>query len=76
MAIKFKKWNQKFWSSQKSFIQEHMYVALSKVTNFESMYLIGSYQRSIIMVNLSVKNEYVWLRGENKMTPLPKHYLI
>ena len=40
------------------------------------MYLIGTYQRSAIMLNLSAKSEYVQLRGESKMTPLPKSCLI
>ena len=42
----------------------------------KSMYLIGTYQRSAIMLNLSAKSEYVQLRGESKMTPLPKSCLI
>lgn len=46
---------------QKSFNQGLMYVALSRITNFESMYLIGSLVA--IRLNLSAKNEYVRLRG-------------
>ena len=30
---------------QKSYNKGQMYVSLSKIANFESMYLIGSYQR-------------------------------
>ena len=57
---------------QKSFNKGQVYVALSRITNFESMYLIGTYQRSAIRLNLSAKSEYVRLREESKMTPLPK----
>ena len=58
---------------QKSFNKGQMYVALSRITNFESMYLIGTYQRSAVRLNLSAKSEYVRLREESDtMTPLPK----
>ena len=32
------------------------------------MYLIENYQKSAITLNLSTKNEYVWIRGESKIT--------
>ena len=36
------------------------------------MCLISTYQSSAIRLNLSAKNEYVQLKGESKMTSLPK----
>ena len=48
-----------------------MYVALNRITNFESIYLTYTCQRSSIRMNHSAKNEYIRLNGESKMTQLP-----
>ena len=56
---------------QKCFNQGQMYVALSRITNMENMYLIGKYSRSAIKENKSAKIEYERLRQESVMKSLP-----
>ena len=53
---------------QRSFNQGQMYVALSRITSLDRMFLIGN---TAIKENSSAKQEYQRLRRENKFTTLP-----
>ena len=55
---------------QKSFNQGQMYVALSRISKFDNMYLIGKYHRNAIKVNQNAKQEYERLHNESMLTPL------
>ena len=56
--------------SQKSFNQGQMYVALSRISKFDNMYLVGKYHRNTIKVNENAKQEYERLHSESMLTPL------
>ena len=56
---------------QRSFNQGQMYVALSRITSLDRMFLIGNYNKTAIKENSSAKQEYQRLRRENKFTTLP-----
>ena len=43
---------------QKAFQPGQVYVALSRIKNFEGMYLTGSYNRALIKINVAAKDEY------------------
>ena len=45
---------------QKSFNQRQIYVALSRISSMNKMYLIGSYNKAALKVNESAKKEYVF----------------
>ena len=49
---------------QKSFNQGQIYVALSRISSMNKMYLIGSYNKAALKVNESAKKEYERLRSE------------
>ena len=49
---------------QKSLNQGQIYVAMSRISKLEKMYLIGSYNRNVIKVNKSAKKEYERLYRE------------
>ena len=53
---------------QRSFNQGQMYVALSRITSLDRMFLIGN---TAVKENSSAKQEYQRLRRENKFTTLP-----
>ena len=50
--------------SQKSFNQGQIYVALSRITSINELYLIGKYTKAALKVNES-KKEYEKLRTES-----------
>ena len=47
-----------------------MYVALSRISKFDNMYLIGKYHRNTIKLNQNAKQEYERLHNESMWTPL------
>ena len=47
---------------QKSFNEDQMYVALSRVTSIDNLFLIGKYNRNVFKVNESAVVEYSILR--------------
>ena len=49
---------------QKSFNQGQIYVALSRISSMNKMYLIGSYNKTTLKVNESAKKQYEKLRSE------------
>ena len=49
---------------RKSFNQEQLNVALSRISSMHEMYLIGSYNKAALKVNESAKKEYGRLRSE------------
>ena len=49
---------------QKSFNQGQIYVALSRISSMNKMYLIGSCNKAKLKVNESVRKEYERLRSE------------
>ena len=51
--------------SQKSFNQGQMYVALSRITSINQLYLIGKYNKAALKVNESAKRDYERLRTES-----------
>ena len=55
---------------QKSFRPGQIYVALSKVTNIEGLYLTGTFKKDAIKANIEVLNEYYWLPKETLFTPV------
>ena len=55
---------------QKSFNQDQMYVAMSRISKLENMHLIGNYNRNAIKVNKSAKKEYERLYSECLLSPL------
>ena len=52
------------FEKQKSFNQEQIYVALSKISSMNKMYSIGSYNKTALKVDKSAKKEYERLRSE------------
>jgi len=50
---------------QRQFNAGQMYVALSRVTNIDGLYLIGDYNKSAIRVNVDAGHEYERLRNSN-----------
>ena len=48
---------------QKSFNQGQIYIALSRISSMNKMYLIGSYNKESLKVNESAKEEYKRLRS-------------
>ena len=48
--------------SQKSFTQGQIYVAPSKFTSIDKLYLIEKYNKVALKVNLSAKKEYERMR--------------
>ena len=50
---------------QKSFNQGQIYVALSRISSMNKMYLIGSYNKAALKVNESAKKGYERLRSED-----------
>ena len=57
-------------NKQKSFLPGQIYVALSRLTNLQGMYLIGNYSKSAIKANNSAAEEYRRLRVEQSFLPL------
>ena len=49
---------------QNSFNQGQIYVALSRISGMNKMYLIGSYNKATLKVNESAKKDYERLRSE------------
>ena len=49
---------------QKYFNQGQIYVALSRISYMNKMYLIGSYNKAALSVNESAKKEYERLTSE------------
>ena len=47
-----------------------MYVALSRVTNMEGLYLLGKYSRDALRVDIRAAEEYQRLKQESPFTPL------
>ena len=47
-----------------------MYVALSRISKFYNMYLVGKYRRKAIKVNRNAKQGYKRLHNESMLTPL------
>ena len=59
---------------QKAFPPGQLYVALSCITNFDGLYLTGSYNRALIKTNVAAKDEYKQLKLHQPFTPiLTKH---
>ena len=56
------------FESQKSFNQGQIYVALSRITSINELYLIGKYTTAALKVNESAKKEYEKLRTESSST--------
>ena len=56
------------FESQKSFNQGQIYVALSRVTSINELYLIEKYTKAALKVNESAKKEYQKLRTESSST--------
>ena len=56
---------------QKCFNSGQMYVALSRITSMDRMYLVGNYSKKEIKQNSSAKKEYQRLRCESKLATLP-----
>ena len=56
------------FESQKSFNQGQIYVALSRVTSINELYLIEKYTKAALKVNESAKKEYEKLRTESSST--------
>ena len=56
---------------QKSFNPGQMYVALSRITSMDRMYLVGNYSKKAIKKNSSAKKKYQRLRCESKLATLP-----
>ena len=54
--------------SQKSFNQGQIYVALSRITSINELYLIEKYTKAALKVNESAKKEYEKLRTESSST--------
>ena len=52
------------FEKQKSFNQEQIYVALSKISSMNKMYSIGLYNKTALKVDKSAKKEYERLRSE------------
>ena len=46
-----------------------MYVALSRISKFDNMYLVIKYHRNAIKVNPNAKQEYERLHNESMLTP-------
>ena len=59
---------------QKAFQPGHVYVASSCITNFEGLYLTGSYNRALIKSNVAVKDEYDRLKLHEAFTPILTKY--
>ena len=56
------------FESQKSFNQGQIYVALSRITSINELYLIEKYTKAALKVNESAKKEYEKLRTESAST--------
>ena len=54
---------------QKNFSQGQMYVALSRISKFENMHLLGKYHHNAIKVNQNAKKEYERLHKESLLLP-------
>ena len=59
--------------SQRSFNQGQMYVALSRVTSMDKLYLKGKYSKTALKVNVSARKEYERLRAESLFKPQSKY---
>ena len=59
--------------SQKSFNQGQMYVALSRISSINKLYLVGKYKKEAIKVNLAAKKEYERLRRESLFNMQPQY---
>ena len=59
---------------QKSFNEDQIYVALSRVTNIDNLFLVGIYNRNVFKVNESAVVEYSILR-ENRFDTIYTDYL-
>ena len=59
--------------SQKSFNQGQMYVALSRITSVNELYLIGKCNISVLKVNESAKREYERFRTESCFKSKTQH---
>ena len=57
---------------QKAFQLGKVYVTLSRITNFERMYLTGSYDRALTKTNVAAKGEYGQLKLHQRFTPILK----
>ena len=55
---------------QKSFLSGQLYVALSRITNLDGLYLAGSYNRALIKTNVAAKDEYERLKLHHPFTPI------
>ena len=54
---------------EKNFSQGQMYVALSRISKFENMHLLGKYHRNAIKMNQNAKKEYDRLHKESLLLP-------
>ena len=50
------------FESQKSFNQRQMYVASSRITSINELYLIGKYNKAALKVNVLAKKEYLRIK--------------
>ena len=55
---------------QKAFQPGQAYVALRRITNFEGLYLTGSYNRALIKTNVAAKYEYKRPKLQQRFTPV------
>ena len=58
---------------QRSFYLDQMYVALSRVTKLEKLYLLGQYCSSEIKLNENPRREYERLRTQSKLIGVSKY---
>ena len=53
---------------QKTFTQREIFVALSRISRINEIYLIGSYNKAVLKVNESAKKDYKRLRSEGLLS--------
>ena len=59
---------------QKAFQRGQLYVALSRITNFDESCLTGSYNRALIKTNVAAKDEYDRLKLHQPFVPILTKY--
>ena len=53
---------------QKTFTQRQIFVALSRISRINEIYLIGSCNKAVLKVNESAKKDYTRLRSEGLLS--------